>query len=187
MDDSTSSNGYHALAVQLAETTTFPSWGYMYAQNATTLWEQWIDTYLPSDGASHNHVMFGSIDEWLYDYYAGIRSDGSVDLHYLCDSRTTSSSLVISGDDGPYFAKDEIVATRSTATGSGRTVSVRHTLVKPNQWRSEIRGASAIYHDRNAAKEPSDPTKGDDGDAVFILVDCLKPSDKGGWRGSGGE
>ena len=104
MDDSTSSNGYHALAVQLAETTTFPSWGYMYAQNATTLWEQWIDTYLPSDGASHNHVMFGSIDEWLYDYYAGIRSDGSVDLHYLCDSRTTSSFLIISGDDRPYYS-----------------------------------------------------------------------------------
>jgi len=48
--------------------TTYPSWGYMISKGATTLWETW--EYIPR--ISHNHIMFGSVDEWLYRGLAGI-------------------------------------------------------------------------------------------------------------------
>jgi alpha-L-rhamnosidase len=48
---------------------TFPGWGHMLANGATTLWEHWEysdNTY------SHNHPMFGSVSEWIYKSVAGI-------------------------------------------------------------------------------------------------------------------
>jgi hypothetical protein len=51
---------YCSLADQLLNLQTMPSYGYMLSQNATSLWEvwQWDDfTY------SHNHAMFGSVDQ----------------------------------------------------------------------------------------------------------------------------
>jgi len=69
-----SREGHHDLALQLAEKTSYPSYGYMFnnnVQNATTNWEGW-DT-LPQGGASSlNHHMFNSIGAWFYRYLAGI-------------------------------------------------------------------------------------------------------------------
>ncbi|MDZ7720252.1 MAG: family 78 glycoside hydrolase catalytic domain [Balneolaceae bacterium] len=48
--------------------TTFPSWGYWIENGATTLWESW------DAESSHNHQMFGTVNEYLYKYLAGIRS-----------------------------------------------------------------------------------------------------------------
>ena len=48
---------------------TFPGWGYMLENGATTLWEHWEfsdNTY------SHNHPMFGSVSEWFFRVLAGI-------------------------------------------------------------------------------------------------------------------
>jgi len=58
------------LAYQLVNQKTFPSYGYMLENGATTLWETWAfsdDTY------SHNHPMFGSVSEWFYKTLAGIQ------------------------------------------------------------------------------------------------------------------
>jgi alpha-L-rhamnosidase len=56
-------------AYKIANQKDFPGWGYMLAQGATTLWETW--KY--SDNVySHNHPMFGSIDEWFYRSLLGI-------------------------------------------------------------------------------------------------------------------
>jgi len=68
---------YHALAdhdrfdlaYQLACRTDYPSYGFMIASGASTLWECW-------DGASsQNHIMFGDISAWFYRFIAGIRPD----------------------------------------------------------------------------------------------------------------
>lgn len=48
--------------------TTFPSWGYWIENGATTLWENW------KGESSHNHQMFGSVEEYFYKYLAGIRA-----------------------------------------------------------------------------------------------------------------
>ena len=67
-----SDTGHHELAFRLATQTSYPGWGYMIAEGATTLWERWELLAGPSMN-SHNHVMLGSIDAWFYRYLAGVR------------------------------------------------------------------------------------------------------------------
>ena len=57
------------VACQVVNQRTFPGWGHMLENGATTLWEHWEfsdNTY------SHNHPMFGSVSEWFYRVLAGI-------------------------------------------------------------------------------------------------------------------
>lgn len=62
------------IAYKLAVQTTYPSWGYMLREGATTLWERW--EYLADGGMnSHNHIMLGSVDAWFYKVLAGINID----------------------------------------------------------------------------------------------------------------
>jgi alpha-L-rhamnosidase len=66
------------LAYEIAVQTTYPSWGYMIANGATTLWELWQNKTGPSMN-SHNHPMFGSVGAWIYRTLAGIdQKEGSV-------------------------------------------------------------------------------------------------------------
>jgi alpha-L-rhamnosidase len=71
-------NGNADLAYDIAVQTTYPSWGYMIENGATTLWELWQKREGPSMN-SHNHPMFGSVGAWLYKALAGINlAPGSV-------------------------------------------------------------------------------------------------------------
>ena len=70
-----SNEGHQDLALQLALSTSFPSYGYMFnnnIQNATTTWEQWNTLPTQAD-SSLNHHMFNSIGGWFYRYLAGIQ------------------------------------------------------------------------------------------------------------------
>jgi len=58
------------VAYTVANQRTYPGWGYMLENGATTLWEAWRkDEYV----MSHNHPMFGSVSEWFFKALAGIR------------------------------------------------------------------------------------------------------------------
>jgi alpha-L-rhamnosidase len=57
------------LIFTIVNQTTFPGWGYMLDQGATTWWEQWNGYY------SHIHSCFSSLDGWFYQGLAGIRAD----------------------------------------------------------------------------------------------------------------
>jgi len=52
--------------------TTYPGWGYMVEQGATTCWEQWNGYY------SQIHSCFPTIGGWFYRGLAGIRWDPEV-------------------------------------------------------------------------------------------------------------
>jgi alpha-L-rhamnosidase len=67
-------HGQAELAYQLATQETYPSWGYMLANGATTLWERW-EHKTGGEMNSHNHPMMGSIGSWFYKYPAGILPD----------------------------------------------------------------------------------------------------------------
>ena len=58
------------LAYALADRKTFPSWGWMLENGATTLWETWKES---DNTFSHNHPMFGSISAWFIRHLGGIQ------------------------------------------------------------------------------------------------------------------
>jgi len=59
----------NGIAYAMANQRSYPGWGFMIGQGATTLWETWA---YPESGPSQNHPMFGSIDEWFYRSLLGI-------------------------------------------------------------------------------------------------------------------
>jgi hypothetical protein len=56
------------LIYEMATKTTYPSWGYMLEQGATTVWENW-------SGGSHIHDTLISIGSWFIQGIGGIRID----------------------------------------------------------------------------------------------------------------
>lgn len=65
-------------AFELLTQTSYPSWGYMLANGATTMWERWekVDAYAgTSNMASFNHPMTGAVGVCFQKYIAGIRAD----------------------------------------------------------------------------------------------------------------
>jgi alpha-L-rhamnosidase len=63
------------VAYSIAAQETYPSWGYMLANGATTLWERW-ELATGSGMNSHNHPMLGSIGSWFYRAIGGIQAEG---------------------------------------------------------------------------------------------------------------
>ncbi len=63
-------HGRHEVAYAIADRKTFPSWGWMLENGATTLWETWKES---DNTFSHNHPMFGSISAWFFRHLGGIQ------------------------------------------------------------------------------------------------------------------
>jgi alpha-L-rhamnosidase len=63
------------VAYTIATQKTYPSWGYMVENGATTIWELWNgDTANPRMN-SHNHVMLlGDLITWAFEDLAGIKT-----------------------------------------------------------------------------------------------------------------
>jgi alpha-L-rhamnosidase len=98
-------NGAADLAYDIAVKTDFPSWGYMIASGATTLWELWQNRE-GSSMNSHNHPMFGSVGSWLYKALAGIN---------LAPGTTGFERILIQ----PQIVRDLTHASGSTMTVRG--------------------------------------------------------------------
>ncbi|MDQ7909030.1 family 78 glycoside hydrolase catalytic domain [Phytohabitans sp. ZYX-F-186] len=81
--------GQQELAFKVATNPTYPGWGWWFQTLdgldvgpetliVDTMWEAWC--WFPStdcvtdSSRSHNHAFRGTIDDWLYEYVAGIRS-----------------------------------------------------------------------------------------------------------------
>lgn len=63
------------LALKLATNDTYPSWGYMVRNGATTIWELWNGNTADPAMNSGNHVMLlGDLIIWEYEYLGGIRA-----------------------------------------------------------------------------------------------------------------
>ncbi len=71
-----SENGRADLAYRLASNKTYPSWGYMVENGATTIWELWNGNTADPTMNSQNHVMLlGDLLIWYYENMAGIKSN----------------------------------------------------------------------------------------------------------------
>jgi alpha-L-rhamnosidase len=63
--------GHNDLLYTIFNQKTYPGWGYMLSQGATTLWEQWNGYW------SQIHSCFTSPGGWFYEGLAGIRADAT--------------------------------------------------------------------------------------------------------------
>ena len=64
------------LVYRFATNTDYPSWGYMAAKGATTIWELWNgDTANPGMNSGNHVMLVGDLAIWLYEDLAGIKSD----------------------------------------------------------------------------------------------------------------
>jgi len=63
------------LAYNMATKSTYPSWGYMIENGATTIWELWNGNTAHPKMNSQNHVMMlGDLLVWYYENLAGIKT-----------------------------------------------------------------------------------------------------------------
>lgn len=66
------------LAYKIATNRTYPSWGYMIDNGATTIWELWNGNTADPAMNSGNHVMLlGDLLSWYYESLGGIQTDKS--------------------------------------------------------------------------------------------------------------
>ncbi|HWJ27844.1 MAG TPA: alpha-L-rhamnosidase C-terminal domain-containing protein, partial [Flavisolibacter sp.] len=64
------------IAYKIASNRDYPSWGYMVANGATTIWELWNGNTANPQMNSQNHVMLlGDLIIWMYENIGGIKSD----------------------------------------------------------------------------------------------------------------
>jgi len=68
MIDALTDCGYGDVMYKVTATTTYPGWGYMVEQGATTIWESW-----GRSNAADSMIMWATIDEFFYNDLAGIR------------------------------------------------------------------------------------------------------------------
>ncbi|MBQ0016136.1 MAG: family 78 glycoside hydrolase catalytic domain [Bacteroidales bacterium] len=68
--------GQGSLAYRLASNTTWPSYGYMIAHGATTIWELWNGNTANPAMNSGNHVMLlGDLLQWFFKDLGGIQNE----------------------------------------------------------------------------------------------------------------
>jgi alpha-L-rhamnosidase len=68
-------NGRGDIAYRLASNRTYPSWGYMAGNGATTIWELWNGNTANPRMNSQNHVMLlGDLIVWYYENVGGIKA-----------------------------------------------------------------------------------------------------------------
>ncbi len=65
--------GRQDLAWRLATQTTYPSWGYMIRNGATTIWELWDSDKRDPAMNSRNHFALGVVGQWFFEDLVGIR------------------------------------------------------------------------------------------------------------------
>ena len=73
--ESLTGNGLGDVMFGIVNTTTYPGWGYMVAQGATTIWECWGRDFAAEGGRRRedNMTMLSGVNEFFYRYIAGIQ------------------------------------------------------------------------------------------------------------------
>jgi len=132
-------NGYNDEAYRLLNLRSFPSWGFMVDQGATTIWERW-DGYVKGRGFqkplmnSFNHWALGAVGEWMWRNIIGLNPDETKPgwKHFVVSPRPGGGVTWARGKynsirgqivsnwriDNGKFSLDVTVPTNTTATVS---------------------------------------------------------------------
>jgi len=75
--DALTSLGADDVAMQVLLQDTYPSFGHMVSNNATTLWEAWEGT-ATNQVSSRNHIMFGgNLQSWVFSGIVGLDTESN--------------------------------------------------------------------------------------------------------------
>jgi alpha-L-rhamnosidase len=129
MLDVLSNSGKADVAYTVANQKTYPGWGYMLENGATTLWEHWA---FSDNIFSHNHASFGSVDAWFFKVLGGVNPDPEAigfdkiiikpqilgDLKWAKASYNSIHGLIVAEWklDGDTLKLDIIIPANTTAT-----------------------------------------------------------------------
>ena len=160
-------NGHADVAYTLASQSTYPSWGYMVDQGATTIWELWNGDHGDPGMNSGNHVMLlGDLIIWFYENLAGIKADTENpafkhiimkpqvlgDLTYVTASYNSIHGEIKSGwkvEDGK-FQWDVTIPANTTATVYVPTLQ-KEDVKEGNKLASNSNNVSFIGWDNTCA------------------------------------
>jgi alpha-L-rhamnosidase len=144
-----SANGHPEVAYEIASQKSYPSWGYMAGQGATTIWELWNgDTANPAMNSGNHLMLVGDLITWFYENLAGIRPDPAQpgfkhiimhptpagDLTYLKASHKSPYGEIASDwrRDGDRFIWNVSIPVNTTATVY--VPADREASVKESDW-----------------------------------------------------
>ena len=103
--DALAMSGQEALAITLLLQRSYPSWGYMVEQGATSMWERWNSDQGDTGMNSRNHYAFGAIGAFLFRRVAGIEAAtpgfGTVRVAPIMDPRLGSGGATYRSVHGP--------------------------------------------------------------------------------------
>jgi len=69
-------HGRGDLSYKIATNKTYPGWGYMIENGATTIWELWNgNTADPAMNSGNHTMLLGDLLAWYYENLAGIKTD----------------------------------------------------------------------------------------------------------------
>lgn len=100
-----SENGFADVAWLLATNSSYPSWGYMAENGATTIWELWNGDKASPKMNSGNHVMLlGDLLAWCFGNIGGIRPAAPAYRHVVLrpDFSIQDCSSADVAYDSPY-------------------------------------------------------------------------------------
>jgi alpha-L-rhamnosidase len=129
------------VAYKIANQKTYPGWGNMLANGATTLWETWA---YPENFPSQNHPMFGSVDEWFYRSILGINGISPGFDSILIKPQPTGD---LTWAKGEYNSVNGMI--RSRWSISGKTFSLQISIPPNSHARAEIPSAVGTMVKKN--------------------------------------
>jgi alpha-L-rhamnosidase len=136
-------SGEAETAYKVATQKSYPGWGYMIEEGATTLWERW-EKLTGSSMNSQNHIMLGSIDAWFYRTIGGLTPlepgwrKFRVKPHVLGDLTSAEAGLkTVRGPVRSAWTKEESSFSFEVLVPIGATASVHIPELYPDGSLSE--------------------------------------------------
>ncbi len=130
-------SGHPDVAYRMATHTSYPGWGYMIAEGATTLWERW-EKLTGHAMNSQNHIMLGSVDAWFYRTIAGLSPlrpgwrTVLVRPHILGDLTSAEASLeTVAGEVRSAWSRSDVGFVLEIAIPVGSDAEVHVPLLWP--------------------------------------------------------
>ena len=127
-----SDNGFSDIAYMIATQKSYPSWGYMAENGATTIWELWNGDKASPKMNSGNHVMLlGDLITWCYQYLGGIRQNATPHSDQKSEKGQAYKHIVLKPD---FHIQDCSYANVSFASPYGTIASHWKKTLQHVEW-----------------------------------------------------